>query len=416
MEPHEIGAAFEELKKEVASSRMDPEKVERLNVVLDGWETKSAEVTAANSEITKQSLELKSLTEELEKKGVENGEINKRVDELEATFARNKNAGLPPEAFSTTEEYKAMTDWCREGTEGISMEQKALLRTDSAVDGGVLTTSEMDPVITKKITEIDPFRSVARIRTISNKSMEMSIRSTIPTATYEGETGSAAESASTYENVTVTPYRQTFQTPITKDMLMDSVFNMEAEITLDSSEAFGFGEGNGFIVGNGVKQPVGIVQDATLQADALAGDTSALVSVSDMIKLTGELKTGYNPVYVLNRRVLASLRGKREDAITAGDEQGAFLWQPGMNGATPNTINGFPYIIANSMPDEAANAYAVAFGDFARGYTIIDRTGFSIIRDEFTRAGDGIVIFTMARWNTGIIVLHEAIKLLKCAA
>jgi HK97 family phage major capsid protein len=58
----------------------------------------------------------------------------------------------------------------------------------------------------------------------------------------------------------------------------------------------------------------------------------------------------------------------------------------------------------------------MAFGDFRRGYTIVDRTGMSIIRDEYTLKKLAKVEFTMNRWNTGAVTLSDAIKLLKCSS
>ena len=73
-------------------------------------------------------------------------------------------------------------------------------------------------------------------------------------------------------------------------------------------------------------------------------------------------------------------------------------------------------IIANSMLDSAAGDVAVAFGDFRRGYTIVDRTGMSLIRDEVTQKRKAVVEFTWNRWNTGKVTLEETIKLLRTKA
>ena len=128
-----------------------------------------------------------------------------------------------------------------------------------------------------------------------------------------------------------------------------------------------------------------------------------------MIYLTGDLKVGYEPVYVMNRGTLAFLR-------TLKSTTGSFLWQPGLNGPVANTLNGYPYVVAQDMQDIASNSLSIAFGDFRRGYTIIDRTGMSVVRDELTLKKKAIVEFTFNRWNTGQVTLSEAIKVLKTKA
>ncbi len=387
----DISEAVGELRKEFEKKSPNFEKIEVIEKALETHETKNQEVI----------LQLKQ-----SEKGAE--ELKQRMDEMEVELAR---AGGPGEGknYKESEEYKALDVFVKEGMMGITAEMKASLRTDSDVQGGFLVATEMDNVITKKITEISPIRSIARVRTIGAKSLEVPVRDTIPTAEYEGEGETGTDDTSTYQNETLTAFRQTVTIPITQDMLMDSAFDMEAEIMTDGGESFAQGEGNGFVVGTGFKQPSGFTVDTRVVANARTSAVSATINFDDMMNLTGDLKTGYNPVYVFNRRTLAFLR-----TLKGGD--GHPLWQPGMNGIVVNTINGFPYIIAEDMPDIASNAIAVAFGDFTRGYTIIDRTGMAVIRDEVTQKRKAIVEFTLQRWNTGQVTLPEAIKLLKVLA
>ena len=415
----EIGRRVTELREEVEKKSVDPEKVRRLNAFLDESEEKiNQPLTRAIAEQKQAQEDIAEFKEKLEAAGVTEVETKARMDVLENELARRGAAGAAdPDVYRESPEYKALNEYCRIGDVRLSDEQKALLRTDIAPDGGFLVTTEMDTEITKKITEVDPIRSVARVRTTGAKSLDLPIRNTIPVATYEGEADEGADSASNYENVNVVPFRQTFTSPITRDMLQDAAFNMEAEIMGDAGEAFGFGEGNGFVVGTGFKQPAGFTVNAILRAATRVTAATGVLDPEAIILLTGDLKVGYNPVYVMNRRTLALIRTFRADAVSAGDAASGFLWQPGMNGPVSNTINGFPYILANSMPDVADGAHGVmAFGDFRRGYTIVDRTGMSVIRDEFTLKKKAIVEFTMNRWNTGQVTLPEAIKLLQVKA
>lgn len=336
------------------------------------------------------------------------GEVKERMDALESELARSGGAG-EGKNYRDSAEYKALETFVKEGGYALDQEQKAALRTDSDVQGGFLVATEMDNAITKKITEISAIRSIARVRTLGSKSLSVPVRDTIPTAAYEGEAEQGGEDTATYQNETLTAFRQTVTIPVTMDMLMDSAFNMEAEIMADGAESFAQGEGQGFVTGTGFKQPSGFTVDSRVVANARTSAASATIGFDDMMNLTGDLKTGYNPVYVFNRRTLAFLR-----TLKGGD--GHPLWQPGMNGVVMNTINGFPYLIANDMADIASNSISVAFGDFARGYTIVDRTGMAVIRDELTQKKKAIVEFTLQRWNTGQVTLPEAIKLLKTKA
>ena len=411
----EVGRAVSELRTEIESKSADPEKIERIQVFLDEAETKiNQPIVAAQESAKRNAEELKELTGKLEASGATEVETKARIDALELELARSTPKSSDA-GYRDGDEFKALNAFCAGGMNDLSVEQKQLLRTDSAASGGVLVFQEMDSEITKKITEIDAIRTVARVRTTASKSLVIPIRNTIPVATYEGEQETGTDSESTYQSETVTPFRQTFTTPITIDMLQDAAFDMEAEIASDAAEAFGFGEGNGFVVGTGFKQPGGFASNANLQTDARDTAASGVLDPNSIILLTGDLKVGYDPVYIMNRRTLAEIRTFRGDAATAGDQAGQYLWLPGLSGPVLNTINGFPYLIANSMPDIAAGAFSIAFGDFRRGYTIVDRTGMSVVRDEFTLKKRAIVEFTMNRWNTGQVTLEEAIKLLRIA-
>jgi len=385
IEMKDVQGALKTLRSEVEKSAPSQEIITKCNDFLDKQE-----------EINQKAMR------DLKDAGTRETELKDRMDALEVELAR---AGGPGEEkdYHDMPEYKALEQMVKYG-EFVDAEQKALMRTDSDTAGGYLTTVEMDNMITKKITEISDIRSIARVRTVSAKSLEMPVRNTILTANYEGETEQGEDGASAYSNETLNTYRQTVTIPVTMDMLMDSAFNMEAEIFSDAMEAFAQGEGNAFVLGDGVKKPSGFTADARISQRT--STTPATIDAQDVILLTGDLKVGYNPTYVMNRSTLAFLR-------TLKSTTGSFLWQPGMNGPVANTINGFNYILAQDMPDIAANSLSIAFGDFQRGYTIVDRTGISIIRDDLTQKKKAIVEFTINRWNNGQVTLPEAIKLLK---
>ncbi|MBL4700590.1 MAG: phage major capsid protein [Phycisphaeraceae bacterium] len=384
------------------------EGLKQLRVEFDKKSPNSEKIEKIEKTLEKQEAKNQDHIKEQKSAEKREGEMKERMDVLETELARSGGQG-EGKNYKDSDEYKALDVFVKKGLYHPETEQKAVLRTDSDVQGGFLVPTEMDNAITKKIIEVSAIRSIARVRTIGAKSLEVPVRNTIPVAEYEGEGEQGGDSTSTYENETLTAFRLTTTIAITMDMLMDSAFDMESEIMQDGADSFAQKEGNKFVVGTGHKQPSGFTVDSRVVANARISAASATIGFDDMMNLTGDLKTGYNPVYVFNRRTLAFLR-----TLKGGD--GHPLWQPGMNGIVVNTINGFPYLIAEDMSDIASNSISVAFGDFARGYTIIDRTGMAVIRDELTQKKKSIVEFTLQRWNTGQVTLPEAIKLLKTKA
>jgi len=361
-------------------------------------------VDATNTALEKQEKASQEFTTRLaeERKAAE--ELKERIDGLELELSRKGSTG---ENYKDKPEYKAMQLYAQKGLDALSVEQKATLRTDIATQGGYLVMPEMDNMIIKKITEISPVRSVARVRTVGSKTLSIPTRVTIPVATYEGEAAAGGESNSTYGQETLTAYRLTVTVPYTYDQLIDSEFDMESEIMNDVAEAFAFTEGNKFTLGTGAKQPEGFLANATVVADARTSSTSGVITGDDVLLLAGDLKVGYNPMYAMNRQTLALLRTLK------GSTNDHYLWQVGLGPTQPNTLAGAPYIIMQDMPSVTANSLSLVYADFQRGYTIIDRTGLQVIRDDVTRKKNNIIELTFHRYNHGQVVLPEAFKILK---
>ena len=124
--------------------------------------------------------------------------------------------------------------------------------------------------------------------------------------------------------------------------------------------------------------------------------------------LVHALKAGYrqNARFVMNRRTQAVVR-KMKDA------DGNYLWQPPASVGAPATLMSFPLTEAEDMPDIGIEAAAIAFGDFRRGYLVVDRAGVRILRDPYS-AKPYVLFYTTKRVGGGIQD-HDAIKLLKFA-
>lgn len=361
----------------------------------------------------------KAIKEEIEKRE----SLGEQVKDLELSVA--KGPSVPGMSYKEMPEYKALQNWFCFGS-GMPAEEikllipakgnipnpeKKTLRTDILTGAGYLTHPEFDTELIKEIEEISPMRSLARIKSIGSKTIMSAARTGIPTAAYEGEAETGTKSQSTYRGETLTAHRLTFTTGFTIDQLEDSRFDLMSEINGDAMEAFAQREGNRFVLGTGAKQPEGFIINAEVAANTTTSTVTGSLAAVDLIVMSGELKIGYNPVYTMNRQALAKIRSLQ-------DGSGAFVFQKGEGrndgqaGSIPATIAGFPYVIMQDMASFANGSLSVAFGDFRRAYKIVDFIGMQIIRDEFTNKAEAIVEVTFHRWNTGQVVLSEAIRLL----
>jgi HK97 family phage major capsid protein len=128
-----------------------------------------------------------------------------------------------------------------------------------------------------------------------------------------------------------------------------------------------------------------------------------------LIDLVGALGTGYrqNARFVMNRKTQSAIRKFK-------DSNGNYLWSPGLQASQPASLLGYFVETDDNMPDIAANALAIAFGDFKRGYLTVDRRGVHVLRDPFT-AKPYVLFYTTKRVGGGVQDF-DAIKLLKFAA
>ena len=125
------------------------------------------------------------------------------------------------------------------------------------------------------------------------------------------------------------------------------------------------------------------------------------------------IKSPYAPnaTFIFNRTTLSAIRKLKDTA-------GQYVFQAGMmlTAGVPNSILGYPYVEMPDMPDVAANSLSVAFGDFSRGYMVVDRVALSVLRDPFTQATAGNVRYVARRRVGGQVILPEAIRIQKTAS
>jgi HK97 family phage major capsid protein len=401
----------EEILNEIKKSAT--ETAEAVRVLREetekGVEGNAEAIKKANDFLDKMEEKNQAFAQSLESEKAASAELKETVENLEKKLLRMNKSELEGEKG---ESYQLGLKIMIEGEKGLTADEikKAdefkLLRTDSDPDGGVLVHPEISAEILKNITEISPMRSIARVMSTSSKSVEIPKRTGLISGGWVGERETAPQDSSTYGMLEIPVNKLMVDAEATIEMIQDSAMNVAGEITADVAEDFAQIEGAAFVNGDGVKKPKGFLQDATIQ-EVNTGDAGAITSDS-IIQIAGELKTGYSPVYVMNRKTVAAVR-----LLKDLDEQ--YLWQPGLATGNPNTLNGAPYVEMPDMPDVAADAFPIAYGDFFRGYRIVDHSATSVIRDDLTKARQAIVAWIFMRRVGGQVVLPEAIKKLKVA-
>ena len=122
--------------------------------------------------------------------------------------------------------------------------------------------------------------------------------------------------------------------------------------------------------------------------------------------LKAPLRSG--AAFMMNTSTLAAVRKWKEYST------GAYIWQPSMQAGQPSLLNGFPVIENEDMPSIGSGTVPIAFGNWKRAYTIVDRIGIRTLRDPYTQTP--YIRFYMTKRVGGMLVDSEAVKLLKLAA
>lgn len=407
-------AALAEIKKNGVADPILTDKLGKVETALVKFEDANQKATAA-------ALEAKNLIDE----------EKKHVDELEAKLnLLSLNGSSDPEVRK--EELKAkVNSWARAvvgahtiGVPNLSADQQKALKEVEAeykalsigndTTGGYLAPMEYVREIIKGVTEVSPARQLARVRQTASKAIMIPKRTGQFAAQWVAEQGTKSETDGLRYGMWEIPTHEMYALiDISNQNLEDSAFNMESEISFEATEQFAVAEGAAFVSGNGVGKPEGFLTAAGVgENNSGTAETIAdLTGQADgLLTLKYALKTAYarNATWVLNRTTLGSVR-KLKDA----DKN--YIWMPGIALGKPNTIDGDPYVEVPDMPSEGAGTYPIAYGDFKRAYTLVDRISMEMLRDPYTQATAGNIRFIFRRRLGGQVTLTEAFRKLKCA-
>ncbi len=289
---------------------------------------------------------------------------------------------------------------------GLSPEEVKVLSIGIDPAGGYLSSTEYMQEIIKAEVQFSPVREYARIISTSKPSVTLRKRTRRPGVTKKLETASSSENTNIQWGQIQIATKNYFSKQITtNENLEDSDFNIEEQIVADASFEFGVSQGADFISGNGAGSPQGILTNTNVNQLTTLG-TSPVVTADDIIQMYYGVYEAYasRGVFMFNRGTIQFIRTLKSDT-------GVYLWQPGLNGDASATLMGRPVREAVDLTGPVANAFTSAdkigiFGDFARGYGIVDRMGINILRDPYSLSGSFETQFVLTQ-RTGAAVLDE---------
>ncbi|MDR0531082.1 MAG: phage major capsid protein [Oscillospiraceae bacterium] len=273
--------------------------------------------------------------------------------------------------------------------------------------GGYLVPDQFEHQLVQALEEHNIMRQLARtIRTASGE-MKIPVVASRGSAAWVEEAAEIPNSDGSFGQVLLSAYKIGTIVKVSRELMADSAFPLESFLAQDFGRRIGTLEEEAFLVGDGTGKPTGVLTQA--QVGKTAASATAL-TFDDVMDLYHSLKSPYRnkAVFITNDLTVKLLRKLK-------DTTGQYLWQPSVSAGTPDTILGRPVYVSGFVPQIAAGAKAMAFGDFSY-YWIGDRQGrtFERINELYTETDQ--VGFKATQRVDGKLILPEAVQVLAMAA
>lgn len=343
------------------------------------------------------------------------------LDRKTMTYAR---PALSAHAELDVPHKKAFNAYLRSGDDdalrGLVLEGKAMSTAVSA-DGGYLVDPQTADTIRSMLLATSSLRAVSNVVNVDATSFDVLIDRSEVGSGWATEASSITETATpTIERISIKLHELSAMPKASQRLLDDSAFDVDGWLAGKIATRFIRAEAAAFINGDGIDKPKGILLPTKVDnalwvwgqlgyvPTGAAADFAAVNSSDCIVSLVYALTADYraNGTFVMNSKTAGAVR-KMKDA------DGRFMWGDSLQAGEPARLMGYPVLIAEDMPDVAANAYPIAFGDFTSGYTIAERPDLRILRDPFSAKPH--VLFYANKRVGGDITDYAAIKLLKVA-
>ncbi|HDT2094825.1 TPA: phage major capsid protein [Enterobacter roggenkampii] len=353
-----------------------------------------------------------------------NGKLS-ALDELKTSLEEElkqvKRPGGGTQSKVAGEHKTAFMTFMRKGNDdGLRDLERKALQVGVDEDGGFAVPEELDRAILDLLKDEVVMRQEATTITVGGANYKKLVNLGGSASGWVGETD-ARPATNASKLGQIEPFMgEIYGNPqATQTMLDDAFFNVEDWINSELAIEFAEQEEIAFTSGNGTKKPKGFLAYASSLDDdktrafgtlqhILSGATAGLTADA-IIKLVYTLRKVHRngAKFMMNNNSLFAARILK-------DSEGNYLWRPGLELGQPSTLVGYGVAENEQMPDIAADAKAIAFGNFKRGYTIVDRIGTRILRDPYTNKP--FVGFYTTKRTGGMLADSQAIKLLQIGA
>lgn len=371
------------------------------------------ELEAIKAEKGKLSGQVDTLNEKL-------GELDNLKSELEKELKAAKRPGTTTGKESG--EYKAaFSQFVRKGNEdGLAELQQKAVQVAVDEDGGYAAPEELDQSLLEILRQDNVMREECGSIIISASGYKKLVNVGGAGSGWVGETDDRPDTSSPKLKEIIATMGEIYAKPkSTQQALDDMFFDVEQWLSSEVAIEFAEQESAAFLLGNGANKPKGLLAHTM----ALTGDkdrafgtlqnfnsgSAGSFDSDDLLNLIYGLRKGYRNGAKFMMNGLTQLYVRKFK-----DSQGNYLWQPGLQVDQPSSLMGYGIAENEDMPDVAADANAIAFGNFKRGYSVVDRMGTRVLRDPYS--SKPYVEFYTTKRVGGLLTDSNAVKVLTLKA
>ena len=361
--------------------------------------------------------EFKGFQADLQTKLQQTEERLTMLDRKHMTAARPPLAGAVDQGAPHQKAFNAyLRSGDDDGLRGLELDGKSLSTAVNS-DGGYLVDPATSDSVKSVLNATASIRSIASVVNVEATSYDVLVDHGDIGSGWATETSNLTETDTpTIDRITIPLHELSALPKASQRLLDDAAFDIEGWLASRIADKFSRAEAASFVNGNGVDKPKGFLAHTSVDNDVWVwgnlgyvptgadGDVTAESIIDLVYALGAEYRA--NASFVMNSKTAGLVRKLK-------DNDGRFLWTDGLAAGQPAVLMGYPVLIAEDMPDATTDATAIAFGDFAAGYTVAERPDLRILRDPFSAKPH--VLFYATKRVGGDVSDFAAIKLLKFA-
>ncbi|KPC53020.1 phage major capsid protein [Amantichitinum ursilacus] len=289
---------------------------------------------------------------------------------------------------------------------------RAAMSTTTATEGGFTVAQDYFNELTQAMRAFGGVRNVARTL-VTGTGATMNFPTADATAEIGeivGQNTAVSNGDTTFGNATLDVFKYSSKKiAVPFELIQDSMFDIEGYVNALLALRLGRITAQHFAIGTGVSQPKGLVTAAVVGRAGATGQTATL-TYDDLVGLEHSVDPVYraNASWMMHDQTLLSLRKIK-------DNNGRPIFVPGYEqgnpGGAPDRLLGRPIQICQEMPQMAANAKSLLFGDYSKYFIreVMDLTIFRMTDSAFTLMGQiGFVAFN--RQGGNLIDVGGAVK------